>query len=271
MDAKISVTTRCNARCKTCPVWTLQGDDMPAGVFKEIYKKLMTDPRIDRILLNNTGDMYVHPDRARLWEIIEATMYKPVILTTNAAEMDYCPKVTKIIISFNGYDKASYEYTTGLPFDETVANIRSFYDDLSELNAEIHTLAWGDIYVPNIEERVRDLWGDFPGRVRVSYKTDNQQEHDIPGAPVHQAEARIPCDYLDKVNIWPDGSIIQCAHDFRGEGRFGNILTTSVFGSILHPDRMKLKAQHAVGAFPGLCATCNYNTPTDGRIVYVRG
>ncbi len=272
MDAKISVTTRCNARCKTCPVWQYKGADMPVEIFAEVWQTLMMEPRVDRILLNNTGDMYIHPERAALWEIVESHAYKPVIVTTNAAAMDYVPRVAEFIISFNGYDSESYEYTTGLPFQSTVERIHRFYDDLRNHAglAQIHTLAWGKIYVDDIEDRVRELWSDFPGRVRVSYKVENQQERDVPGAEGRSVANRIPCDYLQKLNIWPDGSLIMCAHDFKGEVRFGNILEDTVFGTMMNPLRMQKVAEHRAGVYTGLCKDCNYNTPEEGRIVYVK-
>lgn len=271
MDCKISVTTNCNARCKTCPVWECRGLDMSMTTFVEVWRIVMMDPRISRVLLNNTGDMYVHPRRETIWRIIESTSYKPVIMTTNAAAMDYVPRISQTIISFNGHDKASYEYTTGLPFDETREKIRSFYPDLeSKTNAEIHCLAWGDTHVEDIEDRVRDLWADFPGKVRVSYKVENQMEKGVQGAPGSEGGRRIPCDYLHKVNIWPDGNIIQCAHDFGGTTSFGNILTSSVFQSMMNPDRLKKIAQHSAGEYTGICESCNYNTANAGRIVYVK-
>jgi len=273
MDVKISVTTNCNARCKTCPVWTCKGEDMAVADFIQIWSKLMLEPRVGRILLNNTGDMYVHPHRKELWALVEAQQYKPVIVTTNAAAMDYVPRIPELIISFNGYDKESYEHTTGLPFEETRDRIRSFYPDIKAKvgNAEIHALAWGDTYTESFEDRVRELWGDFPGRVRVSYKTENQGHRGIEGAEKYRSAERIPCDYLEKLNIWPDGSVILCAHDFEGSVKFGDILTDTVFSVMMNPDRLKLKALHGSGEYPGLCADCNYNTSESGRIVYVKG
>ncbi len=274
MDCKISVTTKCNAQCATCPVWQYEGENMSVSNFIIIWNKIMTDPRISRVLINNTGDMYVHPDRAALWAQIEAVRYKPIIMTTNAAAMDYVPNIHELIISFNGYDKKSYEHTTGLPFEETRDRIRSFYGDIAEKtsNAEIHCLIWKDTFAPLAEDRLRDLWGDFPGRVRISYKTDNQQTRGIEGAEGYESDhERVPCDYLDKINILPDGSVNMCAHDFGASIIFGNLLTDSVFGTMMNPDRLRKKALHAARSFAGLCENCNYNTSDAGKVFYVRG
>ena len=102
MDAKISITTFCNAKCKTCPVWSLSGRHMDFEKFKIMWDKLMEAPQVSRVLLNNTGDMYVHPRRMEIFKYIEGHNFKPVIMTTNGAAMDYVPKVDYIVISFNG-------------------------------------------------------------------------------------------------------------------------------------------------------------------------
>jgi len=237
-----------------------------------IWDKLMFAPQIMRILINNTGDMFIHPQRDELFDYMERNKRKAIIMTTNAAEMDRVPKIHEMVISFNGFDKESYEYTTRLPFDETVAKIRSFYPEIKEnlQNAEIHCLAWADTYVDNIEDRVRDLWGDFPGRVRVSYKYDNQHAEDLTVAAYKQTD-RIMCEYLETLSILPNGDVNMCAHDFGGEYIWGNALTDSIYSLIVHGERMKQIARHKSGDFMGLCASCNFNTTTSGRVVYVKG
>ena len=127
MIAKLSVTTRCNAQCQTCPVWSIPGGDMPLKVFKVVWDKLMLHPAIGKILINSTGDMYNHPRRKEIWAYVEERILKWVSMTTNAAKMDYVPKIPEIIISFNGSNKRGYERTTGLPFHETVQKIKAHY------------------------------------------------------------------------------------------------------------------------------------------------
>ena len=105
MDAKISVTTACNARCQTCPVWKYPGQHMDVEEFKLMWTKLMLSPDVTRILLNNTGDMFIHPRRKEIFDYIAKHHYKPVIMTTNAAAMDCVPPVDVLVISFNGGTK----------------------------------------------------------------------------------------------------------------------------------------------------------------------
>jgi len=267
MDVKLSLTTHCNAKCRTCPVWSIPGRDMPWEVFTNIWSKINASKLVSRILLNNTGDMYVHPDHIRMFEYIEQHHYKPIIMTTNAAGMDYVPAVDLIIISFNGGTKGSYEYTTGLSWDEVTATIRSHYSELARRPLEMHMLAWDGN--AGTEQALVEYWHDFPGRIRVSYKYDNQMRDDHT-LPQYRRTDRIPCDYLDMISVMPDGRVVSCAHDFHAVTNFGNLYTGTVAGTIKHPNRLQMKAEHARGEFRGLCAKCNYNTPIGDRVVYLK-
>jgi len=267
MDCKISITTKCNAKCATCPVWEYKGQHMDVDKFKLMWLKLMESKEITKILLNNTGDMYIHPGRKEIFDFIESHHYKPVIMTTNAAAMDYVPKIDAIIISFNGGTKESYEYTTGLDFDKTVKRIKSFYPELSKRYSEIDCLMWDGN--EGTEEALIELWKDFPGHIRLSYKYDNQMREDHT-LKDHVRSDRIYCDYLDMLSVMPDGKVISCAHDFASTTDFGNIFYDEIPDLLKNPNRLKKQAEHRQGKFLGLCEKCNYNTPIDGKIKFVR-
>lgn len=267
MDAKISVTTFCNAKCKTCPVWSLPGNHIKYDDFIIMWDKLMKAPEVSRILLNNTGDMYVHPKRREIFRYIEEHKYKPVIMTTNGAAMDYVPKIDYIVISFNGGTKETYEYTTGLDFDRTVKTIKSFYSDLRRIPCEIDCLIWEGN--KGTEKDLEKLWSDFPGRIRISYKYDNQMKEDYT-LKEYKRESRMYCDYLNMLSIMPNGQVVSCAHDFEMKTNWGNVLTDSVSELIVNKNRQKKQAEHRKGIFTGLCEKCNYNTSIVGKIRYVR-
>lgn len=227
----------------------------------------MMNQTIHRILINNTGDMDVHPKKKEIWEFMARHHYKPVLLTTNAAAMTHIPKVDFIAISFNGGTKESYEYTTGLNFERTVARIRKFYPEIAKIPAEIHCLIWDGN--EGTENALKELWADFPGRVRVSYKYDNQmrEDHTI---KAHKKDKRDPCDYLGMLSIMPNGQVVSCAHDFEMTTNYGNVFTDSIESTIWHESRKKKGLEHIAGKYTGICKNCNYNTTTDGRIVYLK-
>lgn len=269
MDAKVTVTSRCNAKCKTCPVHEYKGKDMTLENFKKVYDRLQKLSGL-RIMLNNTGDMYIHPDRHAMFDYIEQNPGpNPVIMTTNAGAMDRVPKINEVVISFNGGDKESYERTTGLNFEETVDRIKGFYPELSALPAlQMHCLIWQGNQ--GCEESFKELWADFPGKLRFSYKYDNQMKDDkcVQGASRNE---RFLCDYLTNMSITPSGKMISCAHDFEEVTDFGNFITDSLEDILNNAERQRKIKEHMAGVFSGLCEKCNYNTPTDGRIVTVKG
>lgn len=272
MIAKISVTTRCNAKCITCPVWALPGMDMRLEDFKTIFDKLNSSPSVQRIMLNNTGDLYIHPDHVEILKYVEEHRKNiPIIMTTNAAAMDYIPAIDCLVISFNGYDKESYERTTGLDFQKVSENIRNHYKDFFEKlrgrGLELNTLFFGDF--ENHEDDLLETWKDFPGHIRVSYKYDNQQREDRTIDKYKRVD-RIPCDYIGMLNIQPDGRVIQCAHDFERVSDFGNILMESVEKLAWNKNRIMKKMEHDNLVFSGICERCNYNTPVGDRVRFLR-
>jgi|GEM_PF-5346867 len=267
MDAKVSITTACNFRCKTCPVWEYKGQHMDVDKFKLMWMKLMLSDKISRVLLNNTGDMYVHPDHKEIFDYIETHKYKPVIMTTNAGMMDYIPKIDLIIISFNGGTKESYEYTTGADFDKTVKRIKSFYPELSHRNCEIDCLMWDGN--EGTEDDLKELWKDFPGRVRLSYKYDNQMKEDHT-IKKYVKTKRVYCDYLNMFSIMPDGKVISCAHDFEAKTDFGNIFTEEIDDLVNNKNRKEKQHEHFEGIYLDICKKCNYNTSIEGKIVYIK-
>ncbi len=268
MDAKLSLTTKCNARCATCPVWKYHGEDMPLEKFFDLWRMLNESDYVTRILLNNTGDLYNHPDHVEILKIVEANKRKHVIMTTNAGLMDYVPAIDVLIISFNGGTKEAYERTTGLDFDDVQANIRLHYDELRKIPVlEMHCLIWDGN--EGTENALLETWRDFPGRIRVSYKYDNQMEEDHTLQGYRIAE-RIPCDYLGMISILPNGDVVSCAHDFEGKNKFGNVFDLGVSGVVENNKRTSMMRDHLHGNFSGICEKCNYNTPIGNRIKYLK-
>lgn len=268
MEAKVALTTKCNARCKTCPVWTIPGETMTLDVWKTVWQKLMDSPQIVNIMLNNTGDIYCEPNHKEFLDIVHRQRDKYVMITTNALQLDMVPDVDEFIISFNGGNRVAYEATVGAGFHETVQNIRAHYEDIAKVpNAQLHCLIWEGNQ--NSERDLVELWRDFPGKVRLSYKYDNQMREDRT-LDKFKVTKRIPCDYMTKLSIMPSGQVISCAHDFHGVTNLGNILTDSVQELIDNAERRRMLQEHHEGEYLGLCEKCNYNTPANGRVFYVK-
>lgn len=271
MEAKVSLTTACNAKCATCPVWRTEPEHMTVQDWRVIWRKLNESDHVPRILLNNTGDVTNHPDRDAILKVLKHGKRKWVAMTTNATLLEYVPDgVDELVISFNGGTRAGYERTTGLPFEETVARIRSLYPEFAKLRKlEMHCLMWDGNQ--GEEDALLELWHDFPGRIRLSYKYDNQgrQDHTLEG---YRTDDRIPCDYLYRmICVYPRGAVRMCAHDFEGSEDLGNLVDQSVAEVIDNRRRLEKLHEHVHRRFTGICERCNYNRPvSDGLVKYVR-
>lgn len=267
MIAKVTVTTVCGAKCKTCPSWKTPKKEMSYDKFCEVFDMLNDSPLVSGIFLNSVGDMYWAEDGEKMLRYAEEKKKKVVTITTNASKLGYIPKLDAFIISFNGGTKEAYEKVTGLSWDLVVGNIRAKYKELSMVRSELHCLICE--LNQGTEQELLKTWHDFPGRIRVSYKYDNQMQEDLT-VEKHKRKDRIPCDYLSMIVIHPDGSVVKCSHDFWGEEKFGNLFTDGVEWVAKASRRLKAIAEHVQGQYSGICERCNYNTPAFGKIVYLK-
>lgn len=264
MDAKLSLTTACGAKCATCPAWKRPASMMSVDDFCHIWMKLNDSPFVDRILINGTGDITVHPEHEEFFEAMEVYKRKPVIMTTNGAYLKKVPKVLdELIISFNGGTPEGYKRTTGLDFHKVSENIRSLYP-FHGVWVEMHCLIWQDN--EGEEEAFAEHWKDFPGRKRISYKAENQGGEYF---GVMEDNERIPCDYLSTLCVEWDGRVSACNHDWEGVSDFGNLLSDSVRDVLFNDKRIAMIEAHKRGEFTGICESCNYNVRVDGKIRYV--
>jgi radical SAM protein with 4Fe4S-binding SPASM domain len=268
MRAKLTVTTRCGAKCATCPVWKGPHQTMTYDQFVRAFDALNESPLIDEIFLNGTGDLYSIDSHIRYLIYVETNQKKRVTITTNGNVLDFVPRVNHLTISFNGSNKENYEATTGLDFGRVVENIRDAYGQIEKCGyREIDCLVWQGN--KGCEAEFLDLWKDFPGVRRISYKVENQFGAYF-GLPEHKDENRIFCDYLDAVTIMPSGQFVRCAHDFKSVDNYGNIFENDIKLAVMHPARKALREAHKRGLYPGICEKCNYNVRAEGKLVYVR-
>jgi radical SAM protein with 4Fe4S-binding SPASM domain len=279
MDAIIAVTYKCGTACKTCNTWMLNGT-MPFDKFTVMWDKLTASTEITRFVMNGLGDLNTLPNAIDYLKYMEShRRTQPIVITTNCKEIPYVPKVDHYICSFNGGTKEAFEYTTGLPFEKVRDNIRSHYNDfVSKVGcAEIHMCVWSGN--KGTEQAFGELWKDFPGRVRLNYRATNipakwAASEELPPSKFPQCY----CDNLEVITIQPNGNVELCfcgySTDFTGlkaAPTFGNIFEDSFSSLINHPDRIKYKARQSKGIYDHPCDKCNYNTPIEGRLKYIKG
>jgi radical SAM protein with 4Fe4S-binding SPASM domain len=267
MDVKLTVTNVCGAQCATCPNWHQKERTMSFEKFVKAWEILNNSPYVGRILLNNVGDLNELPDSVKY--LVHAENHKKTVaMTTNGNSLKYIPNIEAVIISFNGGDKESFEKTTGLDFDRVVKNIRAAYPQLRRVPyVEIDCIIWQGN--KGCEKAFASLWADFPGRLRIGYKVENQGGEYF-GLPEFYTDKRDYCQYLDWFSIAPSGQVISCAHDFGETTDWGNIFEHDIRDIINHPERIKMQEAHRRGEYPGLCENCNFNTTETGKYFFLK-
>ena len=270
MIAKLTVTTECGGKCMTCPNWKTERQYMSYENFVEIWDKIIGEERIHKVVINNVGDIYYHPECVRMLKYINRNKRKNlyIAMVTNAAKMDFVPLIDELAISFNGGNKESYERVTGLDFEYITRNIKRHYREIKN-NVKLSEI---DILIfeenKESESGIKELWDDFPGRVRVSYKYDNQQEKDLT-LKEWKSNKQIFCNYLDILNIDWNGNIVMCAHDWERKNIWGNMITDNFDDLIRNPARIKKIKEQGKGEYTGICEKCNYNIEMkEGMIRY---
>jgi radical SAM protein with 4Fe4S-binding SPASM domain len=114
------------------------------------------------------------------------------------------------------------------------------------------------------EDEFKKAFAELKGiEYRFSYKYDNQQEKtDHKGVAIKQG--RVPCDYItNKINLYPNGDIHSCAHDFQDTVVFGNVKQEKLIKILKSKVRENMILEHKAGKFNGLCERCDYNSKID--------
>ncbi|GHU02711.1 hypothetical protein FACS1894147_05200 [Spirochaetia bacterium] len=274
VDAKITFTNRCSARCVTCLVGNIPEkdySDLKPETFKKFIRELIElhNKKIRVVHFFNIGESYLHPKFIELVEWAIPLLKKEHIkttVTTNGSHVLKIPmNVDSFCISFNAGKKETYEYITKLNFDKVYNNILNLYKSREYKKAksfQIHMLCFDKN--SGEEENLKKLFNGMKDvRLRFSYKYDNQLNKTQYTGTVERP-TKLPCDYItNKINLHSNGDIVLCAHDFFASTSFGNMESQSLKDILNSPKRLEMIKEHNSLQFNGLCKDCDYNTQAD--------
>lgn len=276
VEAKITFSTRCTARCLTCLNQTITNHcDLEQSVFEKFIRELLLVGEVKLISFYSIGESYLNPGFVPMVEWAIPKLREKNIRTqivTNGSLSRVIPRgIDDFFISFNAGTKKTYEQITHLSFDRVVGNIWYLYNSgeyKKAKNFQIHMLVFEDNRDEVIEFR-RLFFGMKGVKLRLSYKYDNQHgESSRKG--LHRVKKRIPCNYLtNKIVLYPDGRIVLCSHDFLGSVVFGDLKKESLQDVLGKPERINMVNEHNSGVFEGICTDCNYNIETSGQNLFV--
>lgn len=268
VDMKMSFTTKCSAHCSTCLNHTIVNHcKLEEDVFKKYINNILDldIPNKINVSFYNIGEVYLHEHFVEWCEWAIPKLKKKGIKTgvvTNGSDITKIPKgIDCFEISFNAGNKKTYEEVTQLSFDKVYKNINRLYDEgeFKKARRVVIRLLSFDANAGQ-EEEFKRLFRRMKGvKYRISYLYDNQfgkTEY----AAIVEREKRVPCEYLtNKVNLYPNGDINLCAHDFQDTVVLGNIKENSLTDILAGEKRMELLKLHYNGIYEGLCEKCNFN------------
>ena len=271
--AKVTLTNRCNARCKSCLTPEIKGEKgaMSKSEFMATMRLLADSGRVGYIMLSNIGEMFLIPEVDKWVDEIAPYIHKRNIrlgITTNGLLAKIPKGVDDFIISFNGWDKASYEDMVGMDYDKVMANIRAIVPTRAATqNVQIHYCSFDG--TNEHEKMFAEQFADMGIPLRISRKIENQfGACRSEMADIQSGEERVPCNYLGFINVHWNGDIIMCAHDFEGSMVWGNLWRESI-DDIWRGKAIKAKqGEHYKGEYKGLCKSCNYNTLLGDKVYY---
>lgn len=270
VEIKTTFTTRCSARCVTCLNCTIENQfDIEVEVFKDLVNQVieMSEHIKNPLYFSffNVGESFLHKDFMDMcnWAIPKMKEHNiRTSIVTNGSHIKEIPEgIDDFFISFNAGKKETYEEITKMNYDEVRQNILRLYHSgefKKAANVQIHMLCFdaNQGQEKDFKETFKELKGV---KCRFSYKYDNQHEEtDYKG--IEEKPSRVPCDYLtNKINIYPNGDVHLCAHDFKDTVVFGNLKNSSLNKILNSEKRKNLIEQHKAGNFTGICEKCDYN------------
>lgn len=269
ISMQIEVTNHCNLNCYTCPRKNLkrQKGYMDFELFKNII--ISEQDYLETVLLFHMGEPLLHPNIVDMVKFSHDKGIKTIIFTNGTllfkekAEQLFINGLDLLVVSFDGYEKETYEEVRkGSSYDTVLENIENAVIMNSELNnstkIQLHyvvskkTSKETELFYKMFKKyKALDL------RIKPFINTGNMGEE--LGEKV-KPRKKYPCFmlYREPVIGW-DGKMFPCCVDLLGEKVVGDINNDSI-ESAWNSKPMQLMRkrhnQHDFGDEP-LCKYCN--------------
>lgn len=245
-------TSVCNLRCPMCPqaIDAVKGDT--GYIDMDLYRKIIDDASgfVREVNLFFRGEPLLHK---HMPEILSYGRSKSVRLHVNTNATILREKqartliensASKVTISFDGPDKATYEQMRkGAKYETTLENVRAYLRLVAEYRANGHKhTPYTVIQVilpydpqlkgPHLPQHMKDLFAGLPvdewdpiwphGWAGVMQENETVQTQPY-GENYH------PCNWLWKsLAIYWDGRVASCCADFTGDQLIGDLRTHSL-------------------------------------------
>lgn len=275
----LETISTCNARCVFCPHPLNNKNANPQYMDEQLFRKiidecvqyaelreicfgLMNEPMMDRLLLERIA--YVRRARGARPLPVIVVITNGALLTPSKLDdmLDNPPDGIKV--SVHGLEKETYERAmVGLNFDKTMRNLEYLAERLrnrSRPRVMISTVYTDDVARQGYET-MRRFWAE-KGFAFTLINVENRAGTLMDRMAALTSQRWTVRDWckrpLKQLNILPNGDVVLCCADWRGEVIVGNARTQSLYeiwhGEVLNHYRARLRAGEVADLRP--CNRC---------------
>jgi len=256
LKLNIETTNICNAKCIMCPCKDMT---RPKGIIKEaLLKKILTELPDDvrEVCLSLFGEPLIDNHIVLIMETTKELLNpsaKLMFFTNGSLLGEWVNKsiykyLDEIIISFQGYDKESYQKNTMLNFLTSHNAIQHFLKDIPiRLKASVVMLDMG--HTSEQKNKFRALFGKY-GKISPARNWDTFQT-DVDGT-------KIQCGRPQSLNVLYDGRVVLCCRDYNATVVLGDLNNSTVHAVWDSPKYKAIRQSFAQGKkTEEICKLCH--------------
>lgn len=234
----IETTSHCNLKCPFCA--TTYSDFNDGFMSWETVKKILDESGREGLYackFNFRGEPLLHKELGKFVSYAKKVGIIDVYFNTNAvllndekAKMLIDSGLDRITISFEGFEKETYEKSrVGAKFEKVVSNIEKFRNLREKLGSPKPKIRLQAVMIPELENRMEDFVNFWKDRVdQVSYN-DMEPAMDAVQNKVKEIKSDWICPFpYQRMTIMWDGTITVCKNDYFGKLALGNVEKDSI-------------------------------------------
>jgi radical SAM protein with 4Fe4S-binding SPASM domain len=283
----VETTNLCNARCIMCPhsIMKRKKEVMGNELFNQVIKRLRDEKiRPLAIILNGFGDPLTDKkifDRVRLLKKHFPDSVVKFYTNLNLANETIVKGILEcgldeINISFNGFNRKSYERTMGISYSKTLKNLERLIDERKRKESMIRIRISMALTYSNTGDETRFIkeWEKKVDSVSINkIHTYGGSMKDVSGKnKINFNKITYPCKYLwNTITIGVKGDIFLCCLDYEGTYCFGNINDKKILDIFYSQEFEKIRLLHLKGKIKeiGICKRC-YTPYKNGQEWFIR-
>lgn len=256
----IETTNFCNARCIMCPHTTMKRPQktMDKITFHQILSKIKKENITPTVfILNGFGEPLIDPQIINRIKSIKDSFPDSIIKfysnfnLANQKLIDglLSSGLDEINISFNGYNRQTYQKVMKIDYQKTLNNLRT----LIKTKRKTHTKLLIRIsmtlvkYNEETAQKFIKKWTPLVESVSVNkVHSYNDSVKNVDNKfKINFNKTAFPCRYLwDTITFDVDGNIILCCLDYESRYNFGNANNRSILSSFYSPKFNLIRKQH---------------------------